>query len=122
MWWHTENEARAEIKARAIAKRMYMFGDAGGTCYCDYCGVVPGYEYHEIVSRARTVADEQVREWSFDERICSVLCQQCHSRYAPTYGGQRKLLERNIECYGRATVVKAFYRIPETFRRGIQLP
>lgn len=122
MWWSNENEARAEIKARAIARRRFLYGTIENTCYCDYCEKAPAHEYHEIISRGRTVTNEQAREWSFNEAICSLLCHNCHTRYAPTVVGRLKLLEKNIEIYGREAVEFAFYRIPEQYRQRIELP
>lgn len=106
---------RQTIKRNMILFRMMKYGKAGGfysqTCYCDYCGVAPGREMHEIYSRGRTEKNEQERELSYQEELCSILCNKCHERHAHTPEGRSVLIRRNVETYGQQRVQQAASRL-----------
>lgn len=67
-------------------------------------------EMHEIVSRGRTVNNDEARELSFSRFICSILCRKCHQK-AHTKEVRTVLLQRNVERYGYYTVRGAFDRV-----------
>ncbi len=81
-----------------------------GVALCDLCCVQPGSEYHEIMSRGRTVKSEEARVLSFNKYICALLCSDCHtgSQNAHNPEAATTLLRRNIELYGYANVRAAF--------------
>lgn len=110
---------RLRMKMEMIDLRKLEYGSP----FCDLrCGRL-GTQMHEIVSRRR-MAGASVDDvlLSYAPPICSLLCDQCHGRVAPTKEGQNRLLLFNIELYGRDAVEDALNALPERFWRDIELP
>ena len=113
------NSERHKLKDFAMRVRVTMTGE----CKCDICGIRPGVEYHEVVSRGRTQgAPDDVRLASYQPAICALLCQQCHMQIAPTTAGRKIILEKLIWLFGIKKVLECLYAIPEKYRRGIEIP
>lgn len=75
---------------------------------CDLCGKWShDLEMHEIITRGRTMNNEDARMASYDAHITALLCQPCHSR-AHNQETAEKLLLVNIERYGREAVQAAW--------------
>ena len=115
------SKTRIQVKTDAIRIRQHRYGSVEDTCPCDICSWRPGTELHEIVSKGRVQGNETARRLSEDEAICSILCRNCHDNIAPTKRGRDLLIKKNIEIYGLSRVQEALYRIPEQFRRGIEI-
>lgn len=107
-------------KNEMMTFRKYVLG----LLQCDLCGKKNcELQMHEIVSRRRMLgATEEEMLLSYAPEICSLLCQHCHDRIAPTKEGQRRLLRFNITLYGRENVKAALAKVPERFRRDVELP
>jgi hypothetical protein len=105
---------RQKVKRDAILFRIYKYGsfDFYGHCPCDLCRTMAGVEMHEIYSRGRTEKQEEAREASYQEELVSLLCPTCHKNYAHTEEGRAKLIQRNVETYGRKRVEQAADRLP----------
>jgi hypothetical protein len=95
---------RLAYKVRAIEKR-----GANGLKGCDLCGQgrLDELEYHEIVNRGQTVNNPHARQLSYDEKLCSLLCKDCHSQ-AHNPEVRSLLWARQIQLYGYEEVRKAF--------------
>ena len=110
---------RHQLKDFAMRVRMATTGE----CKCDICGIRPGVEYHEVVSRGRTQgAPDDIRLLSYEPAICALLCQQCHMNIAPTTAGRKIIFEKLIWLFGVKKVLECLFAIPEKYRRGIELP
>lgn len=114
------NRIRMVNKNAMMDTRKFALGKIG----CDICGETKGpLHMHEIVSRRRMLgAGEEDKLLSFAPEICSLVCQHCHERIAPTSHGQYLLLTFNIRLYGKAPVQAALEAIPERFRRDVRIP
>lgn len=106
---------RDDQRSKAVDRRMLEYG----RCLCDLCRKRPGAEYHEWVTRHSTIKQEEWRELSFQQEICSLLCHGCHQTKATTSEGKHILLEFNVRLYGKSRVVKSASMIPEQFWRNI---
>lgn len=115
--YYAEEMARLRLKQEALDLRMATFGDV----FCDMCGKRKPFEYHEIISRGRTIADLEIRMRTFDPKICSLLCNTCHA-IAPTPYARKALLAFNIMLYGYDQVYDAFCNVPVIFRSDIEFP
>jgi hypothetical protein len=89
---------------RRVVKHQVML-ERGGVC--DMCGKNPAIDLHECVSRGITKRGSDERWASYDRRICSILCRDCHDK-AHSPNGRTVLLRVNIERYGYAAVQAAF--------------
>lgn len=100
---------RRAIKRDMINFRVYKYGPANwhDSCWCDLCNIIPATEMHEIYSRNRSEKDEELRELSMQEELCSMLCRTCHKNLAHTPKVRNMLIERNIETYGRQRIQEA---------------
>lgn len=114
------NRIRMVNKNLMFDTRRFLFGKIG----CDICGRTDcNLHMHEIVSRRRMLgASEEDMIKSYAPELCSLLCQKCHDKIAPTSLGQYQLIVYNINIYGRERVQKALESIPERFRRNVRLP
>jgi len=95
-------------------QRKQAFLDRGGyyVALCDLCGDNKAQEYHEILSRGRTVKNEEARYLSYDKHICSCLCSHCHREGVGAHNPKvaTALLRRNVKLYGYEAVKSAFDR------------
>lgn len=104
---------RKLIKRNMKLKRIHKYGKADnfGNPYCDFCQKRPGVEMHEIISRGRTIKQQDQRDLSYQPELCSILCRECHHSVAHTINGRNILVSRNVEIYGKDLVLSAFYRL-----------
>lgn len=105
---------RVVIKRDMRLFRVHVYGKAdwAGSCWCDYCEIAPATEMHEIYSRGRTEMDDEARDNSYNEAICSMLCHSCHESHAHGPDGRKILVERNCLTYGKDKVRRAADKLP----------
>jgi len=91
----TVQQFRMRQRANAIVER-------GGprNAKCDLCGDAKATDYHEIVSRGRTVNDDAARAHSFARELCAMLCNPCHLNLAHNPKAATALLAKNCVRYG----------------------
>jgi len=109
-----------------VRQRDLALADKGGLhLRCDMCNMKIGskFEYHEIVSRGRTISNDVARKRTFHRHICSCLCPSCHrgSGNSHTPAAARKLLERNIFVYGREKVEEALLEVREVLGTNLDI-
>lgn len=101
-----KSQSRATNLVRLRITKPQMCRDRGSERpLCDLCGLRPATDMHEIVPASMTTTEES-RRLSFQKEICSLLCQDCHSR-AGSRENVEKLLNFNVELYGRDAVISA---------------
>lgn len=106
--------------AYRMIQRSQAIADRGGLC--DLCGQ-PASEYHEIVSRGRTVKNEVARRLSYNKYICSLLCPACHKEQDNAHNPEtaNKLLEINIARYGFERVYLAWLALIAELRTAVNI-
>ena len=88
---------------------------------CDLCRTRPGSHMHEIVTRGRTVNNQEARLASYDKYICAWLCPECHEKaHSPAIAFL--LLNRNIEHYGYDKVNEAYKAVAAAMKMTLDIP
>lgn len=85
---------------------------------CEWCEMNPASDMHEIVSRSMTRKGSEARERSYDERICCVLCRECHSK-AHGKKAREALLAIKVLRYGMDDVREAMQEVAEAQIRSL---
>lgn len=99
----------------------YVERGGEGAAKCDLCGINPANHYHEIISRGRTVGNDEARHWSYHRYLCSCLCEECHFKHAPKQQVATLLLARNCRRYGHVPVRRMFNRTVKLLRTPIAI-
>src|SRR4051812_42343887 len=86
--------------------------DSQGRALCHLCNLNVGTDMHEIINRAQTHSNQTALRYTFDKRLCSWLCRECHTK-AMTYENESALWTRNIRHYGRQEVLYAIEQVEE---------
>ena len=86
---------------------------------CDLCGRT-ATQMHELLFRSATLNNVEARRLSFQQEICSILCEGCHSRaHSPEI--TVKLLMRNSQIYGRDAVNEALHAVQDHLRGKLNM-
>lgn len=94
--------------------KWQMRVDRGGAyALCDICHEHLGTDMHEIISRARTMGNEEAQLASFDKHICALLCNDCHVNKNLAEECEQFLLGVLIHMYGREEVLSAIQRVQD---------
>lgn len=105
---------------RSMIQRRRVNGQAAkfDGCLCDLCQVSEGVDMHEIVNRARTLIRSDERCATYDEPLCSILCDACH-RNSHNPHARKQLIWHNVDMYGMLSVIESLSNLSGIVKKDI---
>lgn len=118
--WDMNLKARRLVTEFMKMDRIIRFGD----CRCDLCDrITTKLDMHEIVSRNRTINNEELRKLTYAKEICGLLCGDCHlNKPVTSRDSQEKIFGVLIALYGVNRVRAALDKIPAQYLMNIYFP